>query len=114
MPNSESPIPAAAKSGMSSANGAASANAAVTAGHGRHHRNPARIGCSGRQRKPSTAPRTVPAPITATSNPKIPLLPYSSSATVGPSVVLGPNESSSATAKTATVTQIHARERTSR
>ena len=32
-------------------------------GHGSIHRKPARIGCSGRQRKPSTAPSIVPAPI---------------------------------------------------
>ena len=61
------------------------------------HRKPTRIGCSGRQRKPSSAPSTVPAPIAAASRPNTPALPYSSSAIVGPSVVHGPNDSSSAT-----------------
>ena len=48
----------------------------------------------------------------ALSRPNTPVLPYSSSAIVGPSVVQGPNDSISAIANAATVTQIHARERT--
>lgn len=113
MPNSDRPTPAAANSGTSRTSCAPSANATVTAGQGRHHRKPARIGCSGRQRKPSSAPSIVPAPIAAASRPNTPGLPYSSSEIVGPSVVHGPNDSSSATANATTVTQIHARERTS-
>ena len=79
-----------------------------------HQMKPTRIGCPAASG--SRAPRraSCPPPIAADSSPNTPALPYSSSAIVGPSVVHGPNDSISATPKTATVTQIHARERTSR
>ena len=83
------------------------------AGHGIASSMPVRIGCRGRQRKPISAPRIVPAPIAEVAMPNVARVSYSSIDTVAPSVCHGPNDVSSPIENARMIAQIQLRERTS-